>query len=170
MKLPAPLILAALLALPLSAGASTAIAADAAHNHSHDHSHNHETHGALELNQGEKWETDAALRQGMDELHQIISTGLDNAHENALKADDYKKISGEIMTQVVYIIENCNLEPEPDAQFHILLGDIMKNVEIIDDKVDGKQPEDGLIKMTQTLDTYGEHFVHPDWESFDTAH
>lgn len=89
MKSPAYIAIAALLAFPLSTMSATALAADAAH--SHGHSHGHEVHGTMELNRGEKWETDAALRQGMGALHQIVSTGLDGARTDALTADGYKK-------------------------------------------------------------------------------
>lgn len=164
MKLPARFILSALLALPLGTMAVTAIASEAAH------SHGHEVHGTMELNQGQKWETDAALRHGMGALHQIVFIGLKGAHSNSLKADDYKKMSGEIMTQFTYIVENCDLEPEADAQLHILLGNIIQGVETIEGKVSGKQAEEGLIMMAQALNSYGSHFDHPNWESFNISH
>ena len=164
MKLPAHLVFAALLALPLTTMTGTAIAAESAY------SHGHELHGTMELNQGQKWETDAPLRQGMGALHQIVSAGLDGAHANALKSDDYKKMSGEIMTQFTYIVENCKLEPKADAQLHILLGNISQGVNVIEGKVSGEQPVDGLIKMAQALNSYGSYFNHPNWESFDVSH
>jgi len=164
MKSPLHLVVAALLALPLSTMAGTAMAGNTTH------SHGHEVHGTMELNQGQKWETDAALRQGMSELHQIVSTGLDGAHANALKSDDYKKMSGEIMTQFTYIVENCDLEPEADTQLHILLGNIIQGVEVIEGKVSGEQPENGLVKMAEALNSYGLHFDHPNWGNFDVSH
>ena len=164
MRLPARFILSALLALPLGTVAGTAMASDAAH------SHGHEVHGTMELNQGQKWETDAALRQGMGALHQIVSTGLKGAHASALNPDDYKKMSGEIMTQFTYIVENCDLEPEADAQLHILLGNIIQGVEAIEGKVSDKQAEEGLIAMAQALNSYGSHFDHPNWENFNISH
>src|SRR3546814_18275377 len=111
-----------------------------------------------------------ALRQGMGALHQIVSRGMDTAHTNALKPDDYKKMSGEIMTQFTYIVENCKLEPEADAQLHILLGNISQGVDVIEGKVSGEQPEDGLIKMAQALNSYGSYFDHPNWKNFDVSH
>lgn len=164
MKVPAHFLIAAVLALPLGIMAGTTIAAETAH------SHGHEVHGTMGLNQGKKWETDAALRQGMGVLHQIVSVGLDSAHANALKAGDYKKMSGEIMTQFTYIVENCKLEPEADAQLHILLGNVIQGVEAIEGKVSGEQPEDGLIKMAQALNSYGAYFDHPNWQAFDVSH
>lgn len=166
MKSPAHILIAALLALPLGTMAGTAIAADAAHSHGHGH----EVHGTMELNHGKKWETDAALRQGMGALHQIVSTGLDNVHANALKDDDYKKMSGEIMTQFTYIVENCKLEPEADAQLHILLGNIVQGVETIEGKMSGEKPEKGLVKMAEALNSYGSYFDHPNWQELDISH
>jgi len=124
----------------------------------------------MELNHGQKWETDAALRQGMGALHQIVATGLDGVHANALTVDVYKKMSGEIMNQFTYVVENCELEPEADAQLHILLGNIIQGVEVIEGKVAGEQPEEGLLKMAQALNGYGSYFNHPDWKGFDISH
>lgn len=165
MKLPAHFAMAALLALPLGGIVGTAIAADTAHGH-----HGHEVHGSMELNQGQKWEIDDALFQGMNELHQIVSIALEGIEENSLKADDYTNMSGELTTQFTYIMENCNLEPEPDIQLHILLANIIQNIEVIEGKVDGEQPEDGVLAMAKTLNSYGEHFNHPNWKSFDVVH
>lgn len=168
MKLPVYLAIAALLALPLSPVGGTAIAEEATH--SHAHSHGAEAHGTMELNQGQKWEIDAPLRRGMSELHQIVSTGLDAAHANTLTSDDYKNMSDQIMTQFTYIVENCKLEPEADAQLHILLGNIIQGVEIIEGKVSGQQPEVGLRKMAQALNSYGSYFDHPQWKDLDVSH
>lgn len=166
MRLPAHLAIAALLAFPLGTLTGTAIAADTAHSHSHAH----EVHGTMELNQGQKWETDAALRQGMGELYQIVSMGLEGAHTHSLKPDDYKKMSEQIMTQFTYIVENCDLEPEADAQLHILLGNIAQGAEIIEGKVSGEEPENGLVKMAEALNSYGSYFDHPQWRSLDISH
>lgn len=164
MKLPAHFLAAALLAFPLGTMTGVAAAAEAAH------SHGHEVHGTMELNQGKKWETDAALRQGMENLHRIVSTGLNNARGNRLKPDDYKTMSGEIMTQFTYIVENCDLEPEADAQLHILLGDIVQGVEVIEGKMKSEQPEHGLNRMAKALNNYGTYFDHPNWENLDSVH
>lgn len=165
MKLPAHFAIVALLALPLGTLTGTAMAAETAHAH-----HGHEAHGTMELNQGQKWEIDDALFQGMNELHKVVSTALEGVEANTLKADDYTNMSGEITTQFTYIMENCNLEPEPDIQLHILLSNIIQNIEVIEGKVDGEQPEDGVLKMAEALNSYGEYFNHPNWESFDVAH
>lgn len=161
MKLPAHFAMAALLALPLGGMVGTAIAADG--------HHGHEVHGSMELNQGQKWEIDEPLRLGMNELHQIVSTGLSGVEANTLKPDDYNKMSGELMTQFTYIMDNCDLEPEPDVQLHILLANIIQNIEVIEGKIDGEQPEDGLLKMAEALNSYGEYFNHPNWKSFDVV-
>ncbi len=165
-KLTLNIAIAAILALPLSTLADTVHAADTGHSHGH----HHDTHGPMELNDGEKWETDAALRQGMGELHQVVSTGLERAHAGALTSGDYNEMAADIMAQFDYIVENCALEPEPDAQLHILLANIIQGVQVIEGKVSGEQPEDGLIKMAEALNSYGVYFDHPQWESFDVSH
>lgn len=162
MKSPARIAIAVVLALPLTLAAGTALAKATAHSH--------EVHGTMELNQGQKWQTDAPLRQGMQELHQIVSAGLSDAHANTLQPADFQRMSDEIMTQFTYIVENCKLEPEPDAQLHILLGSIIQGVDVMKGKEPGQEPEAGLVKMAEALNNYGTYFDHPNWKSFDLAH
>ncbi|MER1941602.1 hypothetical protein ABS755_12965 [Castellaniella sp. FW104-16D08] len=158
------IIAAIVLALPLGFNTSAALAADTGH------SHGPEVHGTLEMNHGQQWETDAPLRQGMGNLHKIVSNGLDGAHANTLQPDDYKNMSGKINQQFAYIVENCKLEPQADAQLHVLLAGMMQGVEVMEGKVSGSQPEQGLVKMAQSLNEYGKYFNHPNWQHFDVSH
>jgi len=34
----------------------------------------------------------------------------------------------------------------------------------------GEQPENGLVKMAEALNSYGSYFDHPNWGSFDVPH
>jgi hypothetical protein len=164
MKFPTRFLISALVALPLSTMAGPVFAAGTGQDHGHA------VHGTMELKQGQKWETDAPLRQGMSALHEIVSTSLTGAHANTLTPNDYQKISKDVMTQFTYVVENCKLEPEADAQLHILLGNIVQGVEVIEGNVSGEEPEAGLKKLAQALNEYGSHFNHPNWAAIDVAH
>lgn len=154
------LAVVALLAFPLSTMVGTAIAAESA-------SHAEAAHGTLELNQGQKWETDAPLRQGMSTLREIVTGGLAGAHAGKLTPDDYRAMSDKVGGQMSYIVQNCHLPPAADAQLHILLGNIAQGVEVLEGRAAGTQPEQGLAKIGQALNSYGSHFDHPGWEAIE---
>jgi len=163
MKSPAHFVISALLTLPIAFITPVTVAETS-------HNHDHASHETMELNQGQKWETDAPLRQGMSALHQAVSTGLADAHANTLRADGYRKVAKELMTQFTYIVENCNLAPEADAQLHILLANILQGVEVIEGKVTSERPEVGLVKIAQALNNYGSYFDHPNWKDIEITH
>lgn len=137
------------------------------HHHGHaglDHDHSHE-HGSmegvkLELNDGQKWATDAPLRQGMDVLHKEI-VPLYKAHKDkSLKAEDAKAYAGTIRTQIDFFFNNCNLEPKADAILHIILADLLKAAAVLE-----KDPlsEEGIPAAVHALHAYESHFEHPNF-------
>lgn len=164
MKSSKRIFVAAMLALPLAAFNLPALAASDAHDHGH------EVHGEMELNHGKKWETDAALRQGMTAIHGIVSGAIDDAHAGKMSEAKYTDVSKQVMTQFNYVVENCKLEPEADAQLHILLGNMVQGVELVEGKVAGEKRDSGLVKIAQALNSYGDFFDHPDWKAIDLTH
>lgn len=159
-------ILAAVaLALPLAA-ATPGVAAESAH----EHSHSDTARAAMQLNQGQKWGIDAPLRQGMNAIHGDVSTALNQIHDGKMSVADYDALAGKVNTQFLYIVENCKLEPEPDAQLHIVLGNIMQGLEAVKGKATGQDRADGVVKIAQTLNTYGDFFEHEGWKAIDLTH
>lgn len=164
MKSPRLALIAALVALPLATTTAPVFAADAAH------SHDSASHATMELKQGKKWETDAPLRQGMNAIHGYVSTSLADAGQGKMTPNNYDGLSRNVMTQVTYIVQNCKLEPEADAQLHILLANIVQSVEAAEGKVAGQERAEGLTKMAQALNSYGQYFDHPGWKDLDAVH
>lgn len=164
MKSTTRIFAAVLLAFPLSAMVGQAIAVEAGHDHAEA------AQQTMQLNNGQKWETDAPLRQGMGTLYEIVTGGLSSAHANQATPGDYRQMSEKVVGQIGYIVQNCKLPPEADAQLHILLGNIAQGAEALEGKVAGEQPEAGLVKIAQALNNYGTHFDHPDWKAIDVAH
>jgi hypothetical protein len=164
MKSAKSLVLAVALALPLSFTSVGAIAADAAHD-------GHEVSiDALELNAGQKWETDAPLRQGMEKIHGATTKTLEAAHGGKLSVAQYDAYAEDVNTQFTYIVQNCKLEPQADAQLHILLGSIMSGIEVARGKEAGHDRELGIVKIAQSMNAYGKHFDHAGWKTIDVAH
>jgi len=123
-------------ALTLAFGAPAFAAGDA---HSHDHAAGE---AKLVLNQGKKWETDAPLRQGMENIRSALAKGMQS-----------DALAEKVEAEVAGIVQNCKLEPAADEQLHIVIADLLAGAETGDA---------GRVK--QALNAYGEHFDHAGWK------
>ena len=159
MKSPIVLLLAVALSSPFAA-----LAATDAHDHGKSSPHK------LELNAGKKWGTDDALRQAMSTIHTSVSQILPKAHSGKAKAADYEAFSKDITAQVAYIVENCKLDPQADAQLHIIVADIMSGVEAAEGKEGEKQRASGVVKIAHASNAYGKHFDHAGWKAIQLPH
>jgi hypothetical protein len=159
MKSPIVLLLAVALSSPFAA-----LAATDAHDHGKSSPHK------LELNAGKKWGTDDALRQAMSTIHTSVSQILPRAHSGKAKAADYEAFSKDVTAQVAYIVENCKLDPQADAQLHIIVADIMSGVEAAEGKEGEKQRASGVVKIAQASNAYGKHFDHAGWKAIQLPH
>ena len=108
----------------------------------------------LSLNQGQKWTTDAPLRQGMENIRAALGSGM-----------KYQALASKVNAEVAGIVQNCKLEPEADAQLHLVIADIMAGVEALEGKAQGETRRAGAEKIARALDTYGEHFDHAGWKN-----
>ncbi|MBV6272687.1 hypothetical protein KVP09_07125 [Alcaligenaceae bacterium CGII-47] len=157
------LLLAIALSLPLASGVTLA-----AETSTHDHSSGAPT--ALELNAGQKWETDAPLRLAMGELRQTINQALPDVHKGTFDKPQYDALADYTNKQVAYIVGNCNLEPQADAQLHIIVADLIGGADIVSGKEQAHPRADGVVKLVETLNRYGEFFNHPEWQNIALSH
>lgn len=155
MKSPLYLVLAAALTLPFATLAASPSA----------HDHGAAAPQKIELNAGKKWHIDAPLRQGMNALHKAVNRTLALAHAGKAQAADYDAFGAEVSKQVAYIVENCKLEPQADAQLHIVIGEILGGVDAAQGKEGDKARAEGVVKVAQALNTYGSHFNHSGWKA-----
>jgi len=117
----------------------------------HEHGHAADE-PQLVLNQGKKWPTDAPLRQGMENIRSALGGGM-----------KYGALATKVSTEVAGIVQNCKLEPEADAQLHLVIADIMAGVEALEGKAKGETRRAGAEKIARALVAYGEHFDHAGW-------
>lgn len=157
------LFLTIALSLPLATGTALATTAST-------HDHGHGSPASLELNAGQKWETDAALRQAMGELRQAVNTALPAVHEGSFANPQYDALGEYTNKQVAYIVENCKLEPQADAQLHIIVADLINGADIVSGKEEGHSRTDGVVKLVQAMNSYGEFFNHPAWQDIPLSH
>lgn len=144
--------------LALAAPLSSSLAAD--------HSHHH--HGAatptLQLNQGQKWATDAPLRDGMSRIQAAMEPRLAEIHGNRLNRAGYAKLAAGLEREVGGIVAACKLAPEADAMLHLVLADLGAGIEAMAGKSKGGDPRRGAAKVLGALEDYGRYFDHPGWK------
>lgn len=160
------LTFALFLAIPLFAFAA------GQHEHEHGHGHGHGAMGnpqpiKVELKDGKKWPTDLPLRKGMSAIREVTATTMANAHagkeSDALYADAAKRIDRELAR----IVQNCKLDPDADAQLHVVISEMMAASGVMAGKAPAKPRMDGLHRMAEALDAYGTHFAHAGWKGMD---
>ena len=134
------------------------------------HDHHDLSSATLELNQGQKWAIDAPLRQGMNAIHGIVAGAIEQIHANQMSASGYQQLTTEINEQLAYIFENCELPADADAQLHIVLANVMHDLEAVEGKAEDKSPSDGVVGIAQMLNSYGDFFDHQGWQAIDLSH
>src|SRR3546814_8114885 len=87
------------------------------------HAHDQAAKSELTLNKGAKWQTDAALRQGMAALRGDLAAALPDIHHGRFTAAQYDALATRVEGHVEYLVTNCKPTPEADEQLHVVLGD-----------------------------------------------
>lgn len=138
--------------------APPALAADA---HHHDE---HAAHGAtLQLDNGRKWPSDAALRKSMSALRAAFAGKIHAIHAGKLPPEGYRELGSRVEGAVANIVAECKLEPKADAMLHIVVADLIAGADVMQGRAAGK-PMEGAHKAVTALNAYGRHFEHPDWK------
>lgn len=123
-----------------------------------DHDHHDLDAVELQLNAGQKWETDAPLRQAMRGIGEAVNSSLDDIHNNKLDATGYDALADEVNQQVAYMVENCELEPAADAQLHIVIARLMNGAQLIEKNSAIEEKRQGAVQLIGALDGYAEYF------------
>ncbi|WP_299362661.1 hypothetical protein [uncultured Paracoccus sp.] len=141
---------ALLLAATLSA--TPAVAASEQAHDGHD-----EAAQMLSLDDGQKWQTDAPLRAAMETIRNAAAPMV---ADNGTSPAEYGALAAAVESQVDYMIANCELPPDADAQLHVLLGQVIEGAE----QLTGDEPEAGMTLVAEALEAYDAHFAHEGWE------
>ena len=127
----------------------------------------HDDHAAdvleLVLNDGAKWQGDQNMLTGMDAIHNVITANLDAVHDGTVTPEVTAAMAADVQTQLDFMIENCELEPEVDEQFHHVLGQVMDGVASLEEG----EAVPGASAIIAALNAYGAHFEHPGWQTID---
>lgn len=125
--------------------------------HLHGHGHSHGAGAGLQLNAGQKWQTDQPLREGMERIR-----GLVIAASPAGSASDMEALANGIQQQVDYLIANCKLPPAADETLHVMIADLLDGADLVTKKND---PPGGIAIMRKALETYPKYFDHAGWSA-----
>ena len=123
-----------------------------------EHKHQAMESVELQLNAGQKWDTDVPLRQAMGEISQTLNTALDDIHNNQLDAAGYDVIAEQVNQQVAYMIENCQLEPQADAQLHIVIARLVDSAQRMHSHSEVQEKRKGAVQLVGALDDYAKYF------------
>lgn len=118
----------------------------------------------LMLNNGKKWTTDAPLRKGMESIRAAMAAALPAIHTNKLSSAKYNALAQKTNNQVTYIVANCKLDPQADAQLHLIIADILSGVEAMQGKTKSIKRQTGAVKVLGALEKYDAYFDHPGWK------
>ncbi|OFZ68936.1 MAG: hypothetical protein A2Z01_00520 [Betaproteobacteria bacterium RBG_16_58_11] len=118
----------------------------------------------LKLNDGKKWATDAPLRKGMESIRAAMAAALPTIHTNKLSSAKYNALAQKTNNQVAYIVANCKLDPQADAQLHLIIADLLSGVEAMQGKMKGAKRQTGAVKALGALEKYDAYFDHPGWK------
>ena len=137
-----------------------------------DPAHEHDAHGAatLKLNNGQKWKTDAPLRQGMAKIKTAVQPHLQAIHGNTLKTANYQTLAQKTNTQVAFMVTNCKLAPDADAQLHLIIAELGAAADAMAGKDKAQSRQNGALQLVDALKSYGEFFDHPGWTVSATGH
>jgi hypothetical protein len=114
----------------------------------------------LRLNQGKKWQTDEALRRGMNEIRAAMTEALTPIHENLFTPAQYDALAARTQAQIDDVVSNCKLPEAADQQLHIVLEQIIDGVAEMR-AATGR--DKGAAKIVQALGQYGDYFNHAGW-------
>ncbi len=156
--------LAVLFAGALMLALSPVLAEDHAAHHDDHHHHHAEGVDLLDLQRSDSesglWATDEPLREGMDGLKAAFEPMHSAFRNDEFDAEQASELADQINAQVNFMIVNCSLPPEPDAELHKLLAASLGAARSLRESDD---LHDGLHQLHQVLQVYPEYFDHPGW-------
>ena len=157
------------IAATLSTALLLSVYAGSALSENHSHSHDAGESVQLILNNGQKWETDANLRLGMERIRNALAAELPAIHAGKITAEQYRALAQKVNEQTEFMVKNCKLDQKADAMLHLVLADIMAGADAMVG-LGGSKARKGAEKIVHALESYGKFFKHPGWRGVSAAH
>ena len=121
-------------------------------------------HELQPLKHGEKWQTDDALRKGMENIRNVVLVVQNDVLKGSLSASEYVRIGLEVEKNIASITKNCKLSVESDKAFHtVVLADMAEGAGLMLSSKNIQMQRLSALAVLQTLRNYGKYFEHPNW-------
>ena len=97
----------------------------------------------------------------MTNIRNAVDKEYDAIHSNQLAEEKYAALAKKVTNEVNYMVENCKLEPEADAQLHLIIADLMEGSTAMESKTNA---QDGAVKVIGAIENYVTYFNDPDFK------
>jgi len=130
----------------------------------------HEMHGSggavaqLQLKDGQKWQTEASLREGMASIRAAFDADHPAIHAGKQTDAQYATLAAHIDQQVKSIVASCHLPADADASLHLVIADLLQGVALMRGEDPQRSRHDGAARVHGALKAYGQYFDDPTWQ------
>jgi hypothetical protein len=118
----------------------------------------------LQLKDGQKWQTDAPLRQGLAEIRAAFDADHPAIHAGKQTDAQYAALATRIDQQVKSIVAHCRLPADADANLHFIVADLLQGVSLMRGEDMARSRHDGAALVHGALQAYGQYFDDPAWK------
>lgn len=113
-----------------------------------------------------KWDTDEAVRLGMENIRQAITASRDDITQERLGAQDYQRLAEVIDKNVAVMMKTRTINKETEKAFHlVVMMDLSQSTDLMRSGSKVSLQRAGAFGAIQSLRNYGKHFQHPGWIS-----
>ncbi|MFV0456397.1 MAG: DnrO protein [Pseudomonas sp.] len=128
-----------------------------------EHSHGHHAHGeqtSISAPDGQRWATDASLREGMSRIQDAVQQTLPDAPQAPLDAAEAARLQQATHDAIAYMVDHCDLPADADAALHLLLAELIEGANALSQT---ERQEAGLEHIVTALQRYAKTFDEPLW-------
>lgn len=113
----------------------------------------------------QRWEPDAALRQGMENIRNAMLANEMAIREDRLASAEYRRLADLAAKNVDAIVKESKLPKEANSALHVIvLSDMNRSIELMRSDQKTAVQRAGAFGVLQSLRLYGDYFRHPGWE------
>lgn len=114
--------------------------------------------------QGKQWETNDAVRLGMESIRQAMHTNQADIDNARLQAHDYQRLAEGIEQNLTTMAKTRTGTQEAETALHlVVLVDLKHSLELMRTGPTVELQRVGALGVRQALRNYGQYFKHPGW-------
>lgn len=110
-----------------------------------------------------KWATDAVLREGLTEIRSLVLRHHTLITHRRISPDDARRFAADIQREADRTVTGLLLSGEPRDEARRLLAAIDAGAAQVARNAGSIEAVDGLMRIDEALEAYGQRFDHPDW-------